>query len=268
MIVSRHATLSPWFRIFRSRPQATARLICLPHAGGAASFFSDWGHHLPESIELVAIQYPGRQERLDDPMICRMADLTDALVQVMPAVLDRPYVLFGHSMGAAVGHELCVSLMQRQLRLPERLIVSAREAPQHNQGGDLHRAAEPIFCERLISLGNTPPELLQSEEWRKLMLPVIRNDYQLIETYVPTSLHRTLPIPLSAFAGNKDSELTIEQAADWSSLTSKSFQLRVFEGGHFYLCEHRAAVIADAIHSLRSLSPALSARAAYWPSTP
>lgn len=268
MIVSRPSIPSPWFRIFRSRPYATARLICLPHAGGAASFFSDWGHHLPESIELVAIQYPGRQERLGDPMVNRMADLTDALVHVMPAILDRPYVLFGHSMGAAVGHELCVSLMQKNMRLPERLVVSAREAPQHNQAGDLHRAPEPLFCERLIELGNTPAELLQSEEWRKLMLPVIRNDYQLIETYVPTPLHRTLPIPLSAFAGDKDSELTVEQAADWSSLTSKSFQLRIFDGDHFYLCKHRAAVVAEAIHSLRSLPPALCCQPADWPSTP
>ncbi len=268
MIISRQSTQSPWFRVFRPRPQATARLACLPHAGGAASFFSDWSLHLPDAIELVTIQYPGRQERLGEPMIGRMSDLIAALVHVMPIILDRPYVLFGHSMGAAVAHELCLALAQKQMQLPERLIVSAREAPQHNQAGTLHSASDPVFCERLLALGITPPQLLQSEEWRQLMLPVIRNDYQLIETYLPSSLNATLPIPLSAFAGNKDSELTIEQAADWSSMTSGSFQLRVFEGGHFYLCDHRAAVIAEAIQSLRSLAPLNSCRTADWPSTP
>lgn len=268
MILPRKPILAPWFRVYQARPQATARLICLPHAGGTASFFSEWARYLPETVELVAIQYPGRQERLTEPLINNMEALTTALADAIPTLLDRPYILFGHSMGAAVGHELCVSLMRRRQRLPERLIVSAREAPKHSQTGSLHRAPDPMFCERLVELGNTPQELLQSEEWCKLMLPIIRNDYQLIETYTPTLQHGMLPIHIRAFAGDKDSELTIEQAADWSSLTSKSFKLRVFEGDHFYLCKHRASVVAEAVSSLQEPSANLYAMPMAWPSTP
>lgn len=268
MILSRKPMPSPWFRVYLARPHATARLICLPHAGGTASFFSEWTRYLPETIELVAIQYPGRQERLAEPLINNMQMLTQALAEAISTILDRPYILFGHSMGAAVGHELCMTLMARKQRLPERLIVSAREAPMHNQAGSLHSAPEPIFCKRLIELGNTPAELLQSDEWCKIMLPIIRNDYQLIETYVPKPQHAALPINISAFAGNKDNELTVEQAADWSSLTSKSFDLRVFDGDHFYLCEHRASVVAEAIRSFRSQPASLYDQHMAWPSTP
>ncbi|WP_253272360.1 thioesterase II family protein [Advenella kashmirensis] len=260
--------LSPWLRIYQPRPKATARIVCLPHAGGTASFFRDWNRYLPGNIELVAIQYPGRQERLDDELINNMAALTEELAEEIRPLLDRPYILFGHSMGAAVCHELCLLLTQRRLRLPERLIVSAREAPMHNLTGRLHLAPDSIFCEKLSSLGNTPPELLHSDEWRKLMLPVIRNDYQLIETYQPTQQSAPMPIRISAFVGSKDNELTIAQAADWSAVTSKPFELRIFEGDHFYLCERCAPVVTEAIRSFQLQLLNLSSDAKTWPSTP
>lgn len=253
---------SPWFRIYSPRPHATARLICLPHAGGAASFFRGWIDSLPDTVELVAIQYPGREERIDDEPVDTMSALVDSLVKAMPSLIDRPYLLFGHSMGAAVAHELCLALMQRSLRLPQRLVVSAREAPMHHQSGHWHGATDAALCEELVRLGGTSSALLESDELRALMLPVIRCDYRLIETYLPPRSDAPLPLSISAFIGRGDGEVTARQASDWRLFATGEFELRAFDGGHFYLQNQKAVVVADLVRLLQM------SHTSVWPSTP
>lgn len=250
--------------MYRPQPGATARVVCLPHAGGSASFFRGWANFFPPTIELVAVQYPGREERINDAPIGSMPALVDTLINEISPIIDRPYLLFGHSMGAAVAHELCLVLMQRDLRLPHRLIVSAREPPIHHRCGRWHHATDAALCEEMVRLGGTPSALLQSDELRSLMLPVIRNDYRLIETYRPPQYQSPLPIPLSAFIGREDRELTSKQAADWALFAAGVFELKSFPGGHFYLMEQRAAVVADLLHSFQAQTPCVSV----WPSTP
>lgn len=255
---------SPWFRVYRPQTAAAARIVCLPHAGGSAGFFRGWADHLPSTFELVVVQYPGREERIDDVPIDSMPVLVDALIKDIPPIIDRPYLLFGHSMGAAVAHELCLAMMHRDLRLPLRLVVSAREPPIHHKGGHWHLATDTALCGELLRLGGTSSTLLRSEELRSLVLPVIRNDYRLIETYHPTQDQPPLPIPLSAFIGREDGELTSKQAADWALFGAEVFELRSFPGGHFYLTEQKAAVVADLLRSFQAKTPCASV----WPSTP
>jgi len=253
---------SPWLRIYRTRPHAAARIICLPHAGGSASFFRRWIDDLPDTVELVAVQYPGREERFADALIETMSAMIDELIEAIPPVINLPYLLFGHSMGASVAHELCLALIQRGLRLPQRLVVSAREAPIHHQSGHWHSATDTDLCEEIFRLGGTSSTLLQSDELRALMLPIIRSDYHLIETYHPTTCETPLPLSISAFVGSDDIELTTEQAADWVQFTAREFDLRIFNGGHFYLQDQRISVIADLILLLQ-IPPTV-----VWPSTP
>jgi len=253
---------SPWLRIYSPRPHAAARIICLPHAGGSASFFRRWIDYLPDAVELVAVQYPGREERIDDAPPDTMSTWIDELIEVMPAVINLPYLLFGHSMGASVAYELCLALFQRSLRLPQHLVVSAREAPSHHQGGYWHSSTDAALCEELFRLKGTSSTLFQSDELRALMLPIIRNDYRLIETYRPMPCDPPLPLSISAFVGNNDDEFTIEQVADWALCTTREFNLRVFDGGHFYLQEQKISVIADLIRLMRI--PSILG----WPSTP
>lgn len=241
------------------------RLICLPHAGGSAGFFRAWATLLPDSIELVAVQYPGREDRLDEPSMDDMRTLVDALAQAMPALLDRPYLLFGHSMGAAVAHELCLALHRQQQPLPGHLVVSAREAPTRHQGGALHRMADDALRDELRRLGGTPTALLDSDEFCALLLPRMRGDYRLIETYCPTLTPMPqLPVAISAFVGTDDRELAPGDAEAWIQQTSSTFRLHSFVGGHFYLVQRQQQVV----HALLTCAGKTKSPAITWPSTP
>lgn len=230
-----------WFRVYRPAPAARVRLICLPHAGGAASFYRSWPGCFPPSVEVVAVQPPGREDRLDDAFCEGMAGLVENLSDAMSVLCDRPYVLFGHSMGAAVAFELCVALRRRGRRLPLHLVVSGREAPCRHRGGTVHLGDDASLCAELRRLNGTVSALMDNADWRSLVLPAIRSDYHAIETYRPSS-GSPLPVPITALAGDSDHELLPGDVEAWRAWTAASFDLRRFSGGHFYLNEQRAAV--------------------------
>jgi pyochelin biosynthesis protein PchC len=247
---------SPWFRSDTPKPLARARIICLPHAGGSAGFFRDWAARLPADIELLAVQYPGREERIDDALIDAMPTLVTRLADALTGVADRPYVLFGHSMGAAIAYELCVELLKRGTRLPRRLAVSAHEAPHRHRAGHWHTASDADLCDEIIRLGGTAASLRASEELRALVMPIVRNDYRLIETWRAATEPVRLPLPIDVFIGRDDDEVTRDDAQDWHYLTSRDCTLREFGGGHFYLQAHRDALLAHLVAGLPDVQQA------------
>jgi pyochelin biosynthetic protein PchC len=256
-------------RCWTPRPTARLRLFCLPHAGGGAGFYRPWAALLPRDIELHAVQYPGREDRWADPVTDRMDVLVTALADDLAPLLDRPYALFGHSMGSAVAWELAHELRARGARAPRRLFASGREAPGTARPGDLHRRGDQALCEELERLGGTHRDVLADPELRAAVLATVRNDYRLIETYRPRAGEREpLAAPITVLTGDADPELDPGRAADgaggWSRLTTGRTQVLTFPGGHFYLVPGRAEVVAAVV---RRLDPALGV-ATVWPSTP
>ena len=120
---------SPWVRTRRPRPSARINLVCLPHAGGSASYYREWGARLPEAVEVHVVQYPGREERLAEPLIDTMAEMADTVAEVLRPLFARPLVLFGHSMGALVAYHLARRRLELGLRKPDALAVAAYAAP-------------------------------------------------------------------------------------------------------------------------------------------
>ncbi|MER7466213.1 alpha/beta fold hydrolase [Streptomyces sp. NPDC097981] len=230
-----------WLRLFSSAPDAAVRLLCLPHAGGSASFYFPVAQALSPSVEVLAVQYPGRQDRRTEPLIDDIPTLADRITEELSAYQDKPLALFGHSMGAVLGFEVAQRLEERGDG-PVELFVSGRRAPSVSRGERWHDASDAELVAEIQSHQAAGSELLDDPEMRAMLLPTIRGDYKAVETHVyrPGAAVRC---PVTAFTGDSDPKVTVEEALAWQQHTTGGFHSEVFTGGHFYLSDHTAAVL-------------------------
>jgi surfactin synthase thioesterase subunit len=222
------------------------RLVCFPHAGGAATAFAPLARVLAGRIDVAAAQYPGRQERLAEPGLDSITALAEAIRPELRDLLDRPFALFGHSMGALVAFELA-SLLEHEpapdldpdpARAPlVGLFASGRRAPSTQRNENVHRGGDAGLLREVARLGGTPLELLADDDVQAMMLPALRADYKAIETYAWRP-GPALECPIWALVGGDDPLTTEREAAAWGAHTTGTFELHTFPGGHFYLAEH------------------------------
>ncbi|MEU4493955.1 alpha/beta fold hydrolase [Streptomyces sp. NPDC023998] len=239
-----------WLQTFAAaRPNGgstQARLVCLPHAGGSPSFFRDWPQHLDPRIETLAVCYPGRQERFGDLVITDMHEMSQRLAAVLAPLGDRPLWLFGHSMGAAIGYEAARVLLNTYGVQPAGLFVSGIAPPHRIEKGDVHLQGDDAIVADVLDMGAAESALLAEPEFRELLLPAFRADYQLIESYRPTDTP-PLDIPLTAYYGTADEDAAT-WADEWARYSVRSTATMAFPGGHFYLQEAAPQLLADLSH--------------------
>jgi pyochelin biosynthesis protein PchC len=230
-----------WIRGYR-QVRGGMPLFCFPHAGGAASYFHPWSASLAPGIEVLAVQYPGRENRAAEPCVTNIPDLADQIHAALGSSLSGTFAFFGHSMGAILAFEVARRIAREEGRGPAHLFVSGRAAPPRRYDRELHRAGNSALIAELRSQGGTDPRILQDSEVLELILPVMRGDYTASETYrfEPGS---PLSCDVTAMIGDRDSLITVEDAAAWSAHTTGAFNLKVYPGGHFYLDDCRARVL-------------------------
>ncbi|MFI0372413.1 thioesterase II family protein [Actinomadura sp. 1N219] len=237
-----------WFRCAESRPWASLRLFCLPHAGGSAVFYRPWAKEINPAVEVHAVQYPGRADRMADALVPDAHQLARLVAGAMAPLADRPVALFGHSMGAVLAYEVA-RLLQERGSAPVHLFASGARPP-HDRGGDrVSDRDDDGVVEEMLKLGGTDAEALREPELRELVLPYVRNDFALIENYAHRDGVR-LAVPVTAIVGDADPHVTEEQAAGWSDVTDGRFALTVLPGDHFYLLERQRDVIAEIVRAL------------------
>ncbi|MFF5315468.1 thioesterase II family protein [Streptomyces massasporeus] len=244
----------PWLRNFRPAPGAPVRLVCLPHAGGSAGFFYPVARELAPRVEVLAVQYPGRQDRLREPAVPDIGTLAERIAGELGPWTDRPYALFGHSMGAIVAFETARRL-QEAGRAPVGLFVSGRRAPALDHAGDRQPVTDAEVLAEVRELNGTGDVLLDDEATLKLILPALRSDYQAVRDY----RYRTGPAlacPVTAFTGDRDPKAELGQVRAWRQHTRSAFEVNVLPGGHFFLVDRAAEVWGLVKDRLTALSGA------------
>ena len=241
----------PWIAFRKPRPRARLRLFCFPYAGGGAMTYRDWPAAMPEEIEVLPIQLPGRERRLRESSFVRMEPLVTALTRALEPYLDLPFAIFGHSMGGVIGYELAQRLRRERGRSPVHLLVSAHHAP-HRPAEDKadYKLPDTELIERLREMNGTPPEVLEHPELMDLMLPLIRADFELNDTYV-TADQPPLDCAVTAFGGLEDEEVSRQDLEAWSEISDGPFKLRMFPGDHFYLHDNRNQLIDWVVEDLQ-----------------
>lgn len=225
---------SRWVQISRPRPGARLRLICLPAAGSGASRYRSWPAHLPDEVEVVSIQLPGRENRFNEQAIETMDRLVGLLLDELASYFVRPFALFGHSMGALIAFELARGLRPRGVA-PVHLFASGCRAPHlPSRSPDWHTLPDPEFIAKIESLGGIPPELLAERQFLDTMLPTLRSDCAVSETYAWRP-QQPLSCPVSAFGGLVDAEVFPEEVQAWSRHTTGPFRAHLLPGDHFFV---------------------------------
>ena len=230
---------SSWIVTPRTNNKAKIRLFCFPYSGAAASIYYPWVDILPGSIEVCAIQYPGHGNRVSETLFYDLDGLLDVAQEALLPYFDKPFAFFGHSMGALVGYELARRLKKTQVKQPDLLFVSGHNAPfLPDLSEPLHNLEEKEFIFRLRELNGTPDEVLQDPELREILIPILRADFSVCETYQYEN-DQLLDCPICACGGLQDKYVDREGLTAWGKLTTGEFTARFFPGDHFYINTER-----------------------------
>jgi medium-chain acyl-[acyl-carrier-protein] hydrolase len=234
--------LTDWVTCPQPNPRSRLRLFCLPYAGGGAGVFRGWAAALPE-WEVCPIQLPGRETRLKEPPFTRLSHLIPVLADQIAPYLDRPFACFGHSLGGLIAFELLHYLRDRGHRPAVHLWVSGCRAPQlPSQPPVMHTLPDAEFLQELSRFNGTPENVLANAELMALLLPTLRADFALIETYEYRS-RLPLPCPITAFGGSTDREVPPADLEAWQSHTQAAFACHLLPGDHFFLNTDRETLL-------------------------
>ncbi|QKW35614.1 thioesterase [Actinomadura sp. NAK00032] len=225
------------------RPGHTRRLVCFPHAGGGAASYSGWAALLPPGVDLVAVQLPGRQNRIAEAPFTEVAPLVNVLVHALRPVLAGPHAFFGHSCGAALAYELALALRDRGLPGPGHLFLSAQPAPGTGGVPPIHDLPEDAFRAEIVRLGGVEPEIAADPAVMDELLPLLRADFALWERHTLTA-GAPLDCPITVLAGTSDPRAPRHTLAAWRDRTTGAFATRFHAGGHFYFLDAAEELVA------------------------
>jgi len=242
---------------FATVAQPRWRLFCFPFAGGGAAGYRTWHRTLPDDVDVVAIQLPGRDAHRRERPLDRIADMVRAARPVVEADSDLPYALFGHSMGALVAYELTVALEREGQSPPSHLFLSSRRPPDEQPDAPpIHALPDEEFLDLLQGRYGGVPEVVRREpDLLALLLPTLRADVAAIETYAPLT-DRSVACPVRVYGGEHDRHPRPEQLPGWQRFADREVGVRLFPGDHFYLSAHQAELTADlATHVAAAVAP-------------
>ena len=240
-----------WVTCARPNPQASLRLFCFTYAGGGTSFFNSWVASLPLTVEVCPIRPPGRESRLRERPYTRIAEMVPPLVEAMTSFLDKPFAFYAHSMGAIVAFETARQLRRLGLAQPKALLVSGCRAPQiPDPDPPIHHLPEAEFVAAMSRLNGTPTAVLENKELLALLMPLLRGDFEAIETYVYEP-EAALECGITAIGGDNDPKGNEAEITAWQAQTTGPFAQHTLPGDHFFIQDEQfLALLAQQVRQL------------------
>ncbi len=225
---------------YKPRPEATLRLFCFPYAGGSALVYRQWADRLPRQVEVCPVQLPGRGHRLDEAPVRRMSPLAALVAREIRPLLDKRFAFYGHSMGATLAFEVARLLRREGAPQPSHLFASARRAPQVPRDADAptYDLPDSELIEELRRLNGTPPEVFAEPDLLKMMLPLIRADFEVTQTYAYED-EPPLDCAITVYGGLEDQGVRRENLEAWRAQTTAPRAVRLFPGDHFFINTNR-----------------------------
>ena len=246
--------LNSWIKSPKPNPQASVRLFCFPYAGGSSMIFRTWSDSLPTTVEVCPIELPGRLSQMRLAPFTRLEPLVGEIAQALLPYLDKPFAFFGHSMGGLVSFEVARLLRREYKMCPVHLFVSGRRAPQiPPPSPPIHALPDTEFILEMRRFNGTPQAVLENTELMQLLIPTIRADFAVLETYVYTD-EPTLDCPISVFGGLQDQEVSYKNLQAWQEQTNAAFSLQMFEGDHFFLHSAQSLLLQSLSQELHRIT--------------
>ncbi|MFI7498886.1 thioesterase II family protein [Streptomyces sp. NPDC049687] len=228
---------------------ARTTLVCLPFAGAGASFFRPWQRVAGDRLTILPLQLPGRERRIDQEPYTDARTATDGLLaDLRTALADDPELprriaVFGHSLGAVLAYELAHRLAEAPGDLElVRLFVSGSPQPAEQRTRRATGLPDDAFLARVNEFAGYTHEALDDPEMRELILPTLRADVEMHESYTP-STDLALPAPLTVLRGSHDELVSRDEAAAWAKVAGADFRTVELSGGHMYLTESAAELL-------------------------
>ncbi len=224
-----------WLQSRQTAGNPRVRLFCLPHAGGGATAYHPWIANLPPFVQVCPVLLPGRETRLSETLYTQIEPLVNAMDWELRPWLNKPYAIFGHSMGALLAFEWARRLQRDGHSMPDWIFLSGRSAPDTpGDSSPLHSLPDRDFIEHLTHRFNgIPQEFLENNALMEVFLPILRADIAVVESY---RFHEAEPLdcPITVFAGAEDKSVSWDQLFAWKRHTRRNFQMQILPGGHFY----------------------------------
>ncbi|WP_052692082.1 thioesterase II family protein [Teredinibacter purpureus] len=238
-----HHNIKRWLPRLGDKPNAKVRLYCFSHAGGGASVYYPWNSYFSDAVEVCPVQLPGREERLGEPLIDDFENLIGSLLPIIASSIDRPYAIYGHSLGACIGYEIAKRLYTEYALSPLCYFGGAHRSPCKPYYYPSVRGLPNAELTKMVTRFNGLPQaFLDSQEMMDLMLPVLRSDLFLCESYryVPS-----LPLPsdIIVFSGQFDRNVTADKLSSWKNHSTKEVTFISLDGDHFFLKTHKNNVL-------------------------
>lgn len=230
---------NPWIHQVRENPSAKIRLFCFPFSGATAATYFPWTEILPSVIEVCPVQYPGHGNRMGEPLVHRMELMVDQAVQAFQESLDKPYITFGHSLGALLSFEFLHALRLKGYPLPKIMFVSGHGAPHlPDPNPPIHHLPDKEFLQTLKDLNGMTSEFFESQELMEMLVPVLRADFEICDYYQYKKI-TPFDFPIFAYGGLMDPFVHKNDLESWREHTTSAFNIRMFPGDHFYINHSR-----------------------------